>query len=300
MTSTTLRRTFAGALLSFALAGAACGASAAAPGPVDDPTPEWSVQKEYEPTAAPTVTQVAPPETPVVQPEFTATPSAVAAPAVLWMRTSHAGPGAVTIRFATSVPTTATVSVLTNQVGPTAFFTEDLTELATEHETSVPAGAPGRYQVRVVNAEGEIARAELRYKSDPQGLDWATGGAAPKVIAVSAKQLDVSYGFPANHPSKLGFPGTVHIFMTDGDCTTADACMGELVGSELDTPAGGNGQLETHKAIASIPGAAFDYQVILGQPLNIESSMKIFLQLEIRGDELPKTKMLGPGEIKAN
>jgi hypothetical protein len=296
------RPVFAGALMSLALVGAACGASAAAPQDEPAPTaiPEHNIQEEHQPTATPTlvVNHVPPVETPVPADEPAEDVAPIEAPRVLWMRTSHAGPGVVTVRFETSVPTTAKVMAMTNQVGPASFFSEDLNELATVHTTSVPASAFGRYQVRVENENGDVARAEMRYKSDPMGLDWGTGAAAPMLKAPNSKQLDVTYAFPANHTSKLGFDGTVHVFMTDADCTTADACEGELVGSPLEAPATGNAQLESHEAIAAIPGSAFDYQVIVGQPLNEDSSMMVFLQLEIRGDELPKVKFDGPKVIK--
>ncbi|MGO8271864.1 hypothetical protein ACC862_37925, partial [Rhizobium ruizarguesonis] len=80
---------------------------------------------------------------------------------------------------------------------------------------------------------GDVARAELRYKSDPFGLDWATGAAAPMLKAPNSKQLDVTYAFPSGHTSKLGLDGTVHVFITDETCTTADSCVGDLVGSAL-------------------------------------------------------------------
>ena len=279
----------------------ACDAAAAnVTPPAATATPERNVQKEPEftPTAAPT--EAPPAEKPAPADEPASDPAPTEAPRVLWMRSSHAGPGVVTIRLETNVPTTVTIKSMTNQVGEASFFSEDLTELATEHVTSVPAGAPGRYKARIEDEQGDVAWAELRYKTDPQGIDWATGGAAPKLVAPNSKQLDITYAFPAGHPTKLSFAGEVYVFFTDGDCTTADACPGELVGSMVEAPATGNAQLESHKAIASIPGAAFDYQVVVGQPLFENSSTMVFIQLEIRGDQLPKPKLQGPGEIKSN
>jgi len=286
------------ALASLSLIAAACGAPAVGPaGTPPTSTPQWNVMEEFEPTQTP------PAAKPPVEPSGTPAPDQPAvSPAessrVLWMRTSHAGPGVVTLRFETNVPTTATVMAMTHQVGPAHFFSEQLDIPGTHHATSLPASPFGRYQVRVEDEAGNVARAELRFKSDPQGIDWATGGAAPALKAPSAKQLDVTYAFPAGHPSKLGLDGNVYVFMTDESCTTADACEGELVGAALDAPAAGDAQLETHKAIAVIPGGAFDYQVVVGQPLNTAASMMIFLELEIRGDDLPAVNFGGPAVIK--
>jgi hypothetical protein len=89
------------------------------------------------------------------------------------------------------------------------------------------------------------------------------------------------------------------VFSTDADCTTADACVGDLVGAALEAPVAGAAELEVHAADVVVPGAAFDYQVVVGQPLSVNSSTMIFLQLDIRGDQLPKTKLpLGPTDIK--
>lgn len=255
------------------------------------------------PPSQPSATQVV--QTPVATIEPTATaaqptqpPAALEPPQVLWLRSSHAGPGVVTLRFETNVPATATVKVMTNQVGPAAFYSEDLQELATSHVTSVPANAFGRYQVRVQDAFGNVAWAEMRYLKDAQGVDWATGANAPVLKALSAKKLEVDYAFPAGHPTKLGFDGTVHVFSTAATCTTADSCPGEPVGDPIEADATGNAQLESHAATLAIPGSAFDYQVILGQPLNEGSSTMVFMQLEIRGDQLPKVNFQGPGSIK--
>ncbi len=302
MNKNMLRPVFAGALLSIAVAAAGCGAKAAAPETVTPTaTPEWNVQKELDPTVVPpqTTPEVAPP-TPADEPGPADDPVPAESPRVLWLRSSHAGPGVVTIRFESNVPVTAKVMAMTNQVGPAAFYTEELDAPATAHTTSVPASAFGRYKVRVEDEQGNVAWAELRYKSDPQGVDWGTGAAAPTLKAPTAKQLDVTYAFPAGSATKLGFDGTVHVFMTDAACTTADACAGDLVGSPLEAPATGNAQLEQHKAIASIPGSAFDYQVVVGQPLLEDGSTMVFMQLEIWGDQLPKVNFQGPGTIKTN
>lgn len=232
------------------------------------------------------------------QPE-PATPPAVTIPAprVLWLRSSHAGPGVVTLRFETDTPTTATVRVMTNQVGREAFHTEDLDDLATAHTVSVPANAFGRYQVRVENQQGVAGWAELHYLKDTAGVDWATGANAPTLKALTAKKLEISYAFPAGHSSKLGFDGIVRTFSTPATCTTADSCVGDPVGSPVQAAATGNAQLETHDATLAIPGSAFNYQVIIGQPLNATASTMIFMQLEIRGNELPKTNFQGPGSF---
>lgn len=295
----TIRFALSALALAAALSAIACGADAASPqDPTAVPTEEWNIQKEYIPTAT------AQPATPSIEvpptPAPTNTPAPQESPRVLWMRSSHAGPGVVTIRFETNVPTTAKVMAMTNQVGPAAFFTEDLNALATVHTTSVPASAFGRYKARIEDDQGNVAWAEMRYKTDPQGLDWGTGAAAPTLKAPTAKQLDVTYAFPAGHPTKLGFDGSIYVFMTDAGCTTADASVGDLVGSALNAPATGNAQLEHHKVIASIPGAAFDYQVIVGQPLFEDGATMVFIQLEIRGNQLPKVTLQGPGEINSN
>lgn len=212
---------------------------------------------------------------------------------------SHAGPGVVTIRFETNVPTTAEVRVMTNQAGPAFFFSEALANATTLHTTSIPANAFGRYTVRVEDAHGNVAWATLRYKSDAQGVDWATGNFAPSLSPLSAKKLAVEWAFPLGHPGKLGFEGSVRVFSTDATCTTADACVGDLVGEPIATAPEGDAQLESHEAQVAIPGSKYDYQVIIGQPLNVASSTMIFLQLDIRGDQLPKTNVpLGPGVIK--
>ncbi|MGE0600423.1 MAG: hypothetical protein AB7J35_14830 [Dehalococcoidia bacterium] len=291
-----LRIVLSAVALSTAAFGIACDSNGDSP-PAVPPT-EVVVIPTSTPVAEPTVA-VPPTETPEVEPPA-ATPVAIELPTVLWMSSSHAGPGVVTIRFETNVPTKATVMAMTNQVGPASFYSEDLDQFETAHFTSVPASAFGRYKARVEDNLGNIAWAELRYKSDPAGIDWATGGAAPMLVAPNAKELDVTYAFPAGHPTKLGLEGSVHVFTTDPSCTTAMACVGEPVGPVLDSPAAGNAELETHKVIASIPGSGFDYQVIAGQPLNEAASTMVFIQLEIRGSELPKTKVSGPGTIKAN
>ena len=292
-----LRPVFAGALLAIAIASLGCGARAAEPEQAA-PTapPAWNVQKDLDPS--PPAPQPTPEVVPSVTPAPADDPVPAASPRVLWLRSSHAGPGAVTIRFASNVPVTAKVMAMTNQVGPAALYTEELNGLATSHTTSVPASAFGRYKFRIEDAQGNGAWAELRYKSDPQGVDWGTGAAAPTLKAPTAKQLDVTYAFPAGSATKLGLDGTVHVFMTDAGCTTADACVGDQVGLPLSAPAAGNVLLEQHAATAGIPGSAFDYQVVIGQPLLENGATMVFIQLDIRGDQLPKVNFQTPGVIK--
>lgn len=291
------RRLFLPALvMGGALLIAACGTAQAEPAPSTEAGPalETVVPETVPANVAPEVTSVAT-DQPDEAPEQ---PEAVApAPKVLWFRSSHAGPGVVTLRFETDTPTTATVRVMTNQVGPAAFYTEDLDDLATNHTVSVPANAFGRYQVRVENQHGIAGWGELRYLKDAAGVDWATGANAPTLKAQSAKKLEVSYAFPAGHSSKLGFDGVVRVFSTAASCTTADSCPGDPVGLPVASDAAGNGQLETHTVGLAVPGSAFNYQVIVGQPLNENSTTMIFMQLEVRGDQLPKTNFEGPGSI---
>lgn len=262
-------------------------------------TPEPNINIPFEPTATPivphpTATTVAGPTTAPVD-----DPVVVAAPRVLWVRSSHAGPGAVTIRFETNVPTTAEVWVMTNQVGPAHFFEEVLAAQATHHATSVPANAFGRYVVRVEDRQGNVAWATLRYQKDTEGIDWATGNLAPSLSPLSASKLAVEWSFPQGHPSKMGFDGSVRVFSTAATCTTADSCIGDPVGQPLEAAATPEGELESHAAQMAIPGSKFNYQMIIGQPLNVASSTMIFLQLDIRGDQLPKTNVpAGPGTIK--
>jgi len=221
----------------------------------------------------------------------------VESPRVLWMRSEHAGPGVVVIRFATNVETTAEVRVNTEQAGPEHFFSEALETAATEHSVSVPANF-GRYTVRVENADGEVAWGELRYKKDPEGVDWATGLYAPDLVALTSKQLRVTWSFISNHPSHNGLVDSVYVFATDAECTTADACVGEAVGAPIEPLVKDSPKVDSMTAEASIMGADFDYKVIVAHPLNDEMSTMIFMQLEIRGDQLPKTKFTGPGDIK--
>lgn len=290
------RLLFAALLAGGSLLIAACGTAQAEHNTIDTPPDSGSGSETHvliDPAEPKPVDPTAP-----AQPEPTTPPGiTLPAPHVLWLRSSHAGPGVVTLRFETDTPTTATVRVMTNQVGPDAFYTEDLDELSTQHTVSVPANAFGRYQVRVENAQGVAGWGELRYLKDAQGVDWATGANAPTLKALTAKKLEVTYGFPAGHSSKLGFDGTVRVFSTAASCTTADSCPGDLVGAPADADATGNAQLETHDTTVTIPGSGFNYQVIVGQPLNGTGSTMIFMQLEIRGDQLPKTNLQGPGSL---
>ena len=59
-------------------------------------------------------------------------------------------------------------------------------------------------------------------------------------------------------------------------------------------------KVETHTATATIPGSANDYQFVIAQPLNAESSSMIFFQMNVRGNQLPTAKLPGPGDIKSN
>jgi hypothetical protein len=276
----------------------ACGSNGDSKQDPSTATPIPNVQIPYEPTATPTVG----PEPTLVPGKQTVAPVPAESPRVVWARSSHAGPGAVTIRFESNVPVVGEVRVMTNQVGPEFFFSAFSTPFdtpATEHTVSVPANAFGRYTIRLQDAHSNIAWATLRYKSDANGIDWATGENAPELTAVTSKKLVIDWAFPQGHPSKLGFEGSVHIFSIAATCTTADSCIGDPVGQPIEAAAGGNANLETHAVESDIPGAAFDYQVVIGQPLNANSSTMIFLQLDIRGDQLPKTQLpAGPGDIK--
>jgi hypothetical protein len=286
----------AAAFAAFAVMFGACGAATASPTEVTREAGASATSRPEEPLAPQTVVSTIDPATPAAEP--TQTPAPLESPRVLWLRTSHAGPGVVTLRFETNVATAATVKVMTNQVGPAAFYTEELEDLVTSHVTSVPANAFGRYQVRVQDSLGNVAWAELRYLKDTQGIDWATGANAPVLKALSAKKLQVDYAFPAGHPTKLGFDGAIRVFSSAATCTTADSCPGDPVGDPVAADAAGDAQLESHAATLDIPGSAFNYQVIIGQPLNANSSTMVFMQLEIRGDQLPKVNFQGPGNIK--
>ncbi|MCC7364000.1 MAG: hypothetical protein IT303_06480 [Dehalococcoidia bacterium] len=237
----------------------------------------------------PATVTVAPTEPP------TATPEAPAElPQVLWVLSDHAGPGVVTVRWATSVPTTGEVRVMSNHQGDAYSFSDVSDVAATEHAVSVPANF-GRYVVVVEDAHGQQATATLRYEKDPQGVQWGTGGLAPLVKADGSKHLLVEWGFVNGHQGN-GFAASALVFTKDADCTTADACQGELLAAlaaqKEHTP-----NADYYRAYTAIPGAAFDYQVLVVQPLTADETGIAFLQLEIGGHELPKTKLTGPGTI---
>ncbi|MEO8539108.1 MAG: hypothetical protein ABI577_05150 [bacterium] len=281
----------AGILGGAALLLAACGSASATDVVTGEPAPPTATE------AAQTVVADLPTVTPVAEPSKVAEKPAEA-PRLLWIRTSHAGPGVVTIRFATNVPTTAEVRVSQGEVGPASIYSESLDDLATVHETSVPANAMGRYVVHAKDNAGHDAWGTLRL-TDQFGLDWGLESGAPTLKAPDAKHLVVTWGFASNHPSHMGLDGEVLVFATSAKCTTADSCVGDLV-AEAPGPADDGVKFESHKSTAVITGSANDYQVIVAQPLNGDSSSMIFREMTIRGDQLPKNQVSGPGTIKAN
>ncbi len=241
---------------------------------------------------APATATAAPAEPPPAVQE----PLAVELPQVLSMRSDHAGPGLIILRFSTNVPVTADVQVMSNQSGPAFSWSETLDSAATEHEISIPANF-GRYVVRIEDEFGNEAWGSLRYAADPQGIDFDNAPYAPALKAQTAKKLLVTWGFADGHPSSTGDPGRVVVFTKDAGCTTIDACVGEPTGPAVEGLVEHNPEADYHTVLATIPGSAFDYQVVIAQPLTDDASHVAFMQLEIRGDQLPKTNFAGPKTI---
>jgi hypothetical protein len=282
-----IRRALTALALTAALSALACGSSAGSK--TSDPAPE--------PTAHATPNDFPPPTTVINDPASTPTVAPTKAPdkpidnpttlpRLEWIRTSHAGPGVVTIRFLTNVPTTADVRVSQGEVGPASIYEEHLGDLAKEHETSVPANAMGRYVVHVKDKAGRDAWGTLRL-TDQYGLDWANQLGTPTLTVPDSKHLILNWGFPSNHPSHMGLDGELFVFATSAKCTTADSCAGSQV-ADIDAPSDDGVKFESHTATATIAGTANDYQMIIAQPLNADGSSMIFREIEVRGSQLPK------------
>ena len=223
-------------------------------------------------------------------------PPNVEMPRVLSMRSDHAGPGAVIVRFSTNVPVSAEIRVMSNQSGDEFSYSETLVGAGTEHVISVPANF-GRYVVRVEDEYGNESWGTLRYGADPQGIDFDNAPYAPVLKAQTAKKLLVSWGFASDHPMLPVEPGTVFVYSRDASCTTADACVGEIIGPAFASAVETKPEADYHSVLVSIPGSAFDYQVVIAHSTPGDEHRTAFMQLEIRGDQLPKTNFSGPGSI---
>lgn len=255
--------------------------------PTDEPATQVTIANPPPATATPVT------ESPTVVP---GAPEPVELPRVLSMRSDHAGPGAVIVRFSANVPVTAEIRVMSEQDGEEFFFSDTLGTLATEHEVSVPANF-GRYVVIIEDESGNQARGTLRYGADPEGIDFDNGEFAPALDPQTAKKLLVSWGFADDHPGYNDEPGRVLIYTTDASCTTADSCVGQLIGPAIHSGIESNPEADYHTVLATIPGSAFDYQVVIANSLSDDETHAAFLQLEIRGDQLPKTNFAGPSSL---
>lgn len=254
---------------------------------------EHSAATEVAVSNPPPATATPVPEAPTPAPE-NAVPSEM--PRVLSMRSDHAGPGAVIVRFSTNVPATGEIRVMTEQDGEDFFFSVALDNLATEHEISVPANF-GRYVVLVEDEFGNEARGTLRYAIDPDGIDFDNGEFAPTLEALTAKKLFVRWGFASDHPNFDDHPGRVLVYATDAGCITIDGCSGELTGPAIEPGTESTGSGANSTVLAAIPGSAFDYQVVIARSAGENESESAFIQLEIDGHELPKTNFSGPSSL---
>lgn len=250
--------------------------------------------RDDEPGPAATNTPATTP-TPTLQSQTPATPTGTATPdsddepdgpVVVWIVADHAGAGALTVRLETNVETTAEISTFRSSPDAPGFPPEVSGELATHHAVSIPTGMEDfGVEVVVTDAEGRKATATLELGTIVGRQYWArTAGAAP-AIARTGTEATVTWT-NLRSAGEPDIPGMVLLFAKRAGCTTAEACVGELVETFEDDSTGGDAVVETHEIAVTFPDTEHDFQVVLvGRP-GAESAVRMFYQFEVRAFEL--------------
>jgi hypothetical protein len=265
----------AGAFAALALTVAACADTSGAQQGTATMVPAKSATVVVNDPAEPRP-QTTPTETPSDDP--------LASPRVLWMTSTHAGAGALTIQIESDVPTTAQVSVSTGHAGDNTQLPapESDTALATRHTISIGTyGQKVMVEAVVTDAQGHKAHGDLVFDQLPSQF-WGVGQFGPN-LSMQGKLAGI-----ATWTNVKGVPGPVRdgaviLLSKRAGCTTADACMPQFVSSfDSDNAANSaDGASETHSIAFSRPDSTHDYVVLLeGQPA-ADGSYAQFYQFDV-------------------
>lgn len=228
--------------------------------PLPSPSPGGS------PPSSPAPGETAPPASPSTAGSATKPPS-VGPPKIDWIVADHAGTGLVSLRIATDIPSSATVSVYrpasigrgTSVPVPPPESSE---KPGTLHTISMPTYSfPAGFNVQVQSEDGRQAYAAIENGESISGY-WAASGKEPTLSFSSGFKATANWTVRVSADLKLE-KMEVLLFSKKAGCSVADQCLGELVKtfSAGSKPAVDGRQ--TFAASITFPDNKHDYQLVL-------------------------------------
>lgn len=233
---------------------------------------------------------------PSPSPTASATKAVVGPPKVDWIVADHAGAGAVTLRIATDVLTSATLSVyrppmVTRGTPVPTPSPESSDKPAMLHTLSIGTFSfPAGFAIQVKGENGEVAYATLENGESISGY-WAGAGKEPTLSFAAGLKATASWTVRVTSDFKVE-KVEVLLFSKKAGCTTADGCRGELIKTFSASAKPASNGTQTFAASITFPDNKHDYQVVLtsrGTATSGErkgASLVHFFEIEVTGAKL--------------
>jgi hypothetical protein len=154
------------------------------------------------------------------------------------------------------------------------------------HTISAPAGPLAEWNIVVNDAQRRPGYASIRSVVLNADGYFVRGAGEPKLTMAAGRRVTVTWSNQRMTVPRPEAAGTAILFAKAAGCTTAQACVPEIVATGTDQPTAVNAQTENHSIVLTFPDRTRTYTVVLGGKAGSGNSTGEFFQVNVRTEDI--------------